>query len=49
MYLTAMPVDEALRVAGFERYILTIILINLFIFIIQLVRQMDDVFTKKII
>ena len=47
MYLTAMPVDEALRVAGFERYILTIILINLFIFIIQLVRQMDDVFYEK--
>ena len=47
MYLTAMPVDEALRVAGFERYILTIILINLFVFIIQLVRQMDDVFYEK--
>lgn len=47
MYLTAMPVDEALRVAGFERYILTIILIDLFVFVMQIVRRMDDAFYEK--
>lgn len=47
MYLTAMPVEEAKRIAGFERYILTIIVIHFFVFIIQGVRQIDDVFYEK--
>ncbi|KYP17167.1 hypothetical protein [Streptococcus parauberis] len=47
MYLTAMPVEEAKRIAGFERYILTIIVINFFMFIIQGVRQLDDLFYEK--
>ncbi|MGF1983259.1 MULTISPECIES: hypothetical protein [Lactococcus] len=47
MYLTAMPYQEAKYTAGFERYVLTVIVINFGSFIIHWIREMDDVFYEK--
>ncbi|WP_245686264.1 hypothetical protein [Streptococcus henryi] len=42
MYLVAMPTDEAIVLAGFERYASTIVIILLGVSLIVLVREMDS-------
>src|SRR5699024_11952910 len=47
MFLTAMPPDEAIQVAGYERYLSTIVIFVLGVLTITLVRQLDRAFYEQ--
>lgn len=47
MFLTAMPHDEAIRVAGYERYLSTMVIFVLGVLTITLVRQLDRAFYEQ--
>lgn len=47
MYVLSMPYDEAITLDGFERYMSTIVILNLFIGAIVLVRVIDETFYEQ--
>ena len=47
MYVLSMPYDEAITLDGFERYMSTIVVLNLFIGAIVLVRVIDETFYEQ--
>lgn len=47
MFLTAMPHDEAIRVAGYERYLSTMVIFVLGVLTITFVRQLDRAFYEQ--
>ena len=47
MYVLSMPYDEAITLDGFERYMSTTVVLNLFIGAITLVRVIDEVFYEQ--
>lgn len=47
MYVLSMPYDEAITLDGFERYMSTVVVLNLFIGAICLVRVIDETFYEQ--
>lgn len=47
MYVLSMPYDEAITLDGFERYMSTVVVLNLFIGAMALVRLIDEAFYEQ--